>query len=214
MTGITTDIDGQPRNALLPDIGADEFVGIVPVELTTFTAEALNQKVILKWTTATELNNHGFEIQRRFMESEFGTIGFVKGAGTTTSQKEYSFIDKKLADGKYSYRLKQVDFNGSYKYSDGIEVDVRSLDKYALEQNFPNPFNPITTIGYVLKDKSNTKLILFDAIGKEVAELVNEEQDKGFHKVDFNASNLPSGVYFYRIQAGSFVETKKMILLK
>jgi len=187
---------------------------VLPVELTSFNAEALDQKVILKWTTATELNNNGFEIQRRVAESDFATVGFVKGEGTTTNQKEYSYIDKDLIDGKYFYRLKQVDYNGSYEYSDVIEVDVRSLNEYALEQNFPNPFNPTTTIGYVLREKSNAKLILLNAIGEEVVVLVNEEQDKGFHKIDFNASTLASGVYFYRLQAGSFVETKKMVLLK
>ena len=185
-----------------------------PVELTSFTAEALDQKVILKWTTATELNNNGFEIQRKVAESDFATIGFVRGEGTTTNQKEYSYIDKDLVDGKYFYRLKQVDYNGTYEYSNVIEVDVRSLNEYALEQNFPNPFNPTTTIGYVLKEKSNAKLILLNAIGEEIAVLVNEEQDKGYHKVDFNASTLASGVYFYELKAGSFIQTRKMILLK
>jgi photosystem II stability/assembly factor-like uncharacterized protein len=187
---------------------------VVPVELVSFTAQAENQKVILRWTTATELNNNGFEIQRKVAESDFATVGFVRGEGTTTNQREYSYIDKDLADGKYFYRLKQVDYNGTYEYSNVIEVDVRSLNDYALEQNFPNPFNPTTTIGYVLREKSNAKLILLNAIGEEVAALVNEEQDKGYHKVDFNAANLPSGVYFYRLQAGDFVETLKMILLK
>jgi photosystem II stability/assembly factor-like uncharacterized protein len=188
--------------------------GIVPVELTVFTAAALDQKVILSWTTATELNNNGFEIQRRVVESEFATIGFVKGEGTTTNQKEYSYKDKDLVDGKYFYRLKQVDYNGSYEYSDVIEVDVRSLNEYALEQNYPNPFNPTTTIGYVLKEKTTAKLILLNAIGEQVAILVNEEQEKGFHKIDYNASTLSSGVYFYRLQAGDIVQTRKMILLK
>jgi photosystem II stability/assembly factor-like uncharacterized protein len=187
---------------------------VVPVELTAFTAQSENQKVILNWTTATELNNNGFEIQRKVAESEFATVGFVKGEGTTSNQREYSYIDKELVDGKYFYRLKQIDFNGTYEYSNVIEIDVRSLNEYALEQNYPNPFNPTTTIGYVLKEKSNAKLILLNAIGEEVAVLVNEEQEKGFHKVDFNASTLASGVYFYRLQAGSFVQTRKMILLK
>ena len=109
----------------------------LPVELTSFTAQAENQKVILKWTTATELNNNGFEIQRKVAESDFATIGFVRGEGTTTNQREYSYIDKDLVDGKYFYRLKQVDYNGSYEYSNVIEVDVRSLNEYALEQNYP-----------------------------------------------------------------------------
>jgi predicted GH43/DUF377 family glycosyl hydrolase len=195
-------------------IGIATSTLVVPVELTSFTAEPLDQKVILRWTTATELNNNGFEIQRRVTESDFATIGFVRGEGTTTNQKQYSYIDKDLADGKYFYRLKQVDYNGTYEYSNVIEVDVRSLNEYALEQNFPNPFNSTTTIGYVLREKSNAKLILLNVIGEEVAVLVNEEQDKGFHKIDFNASTLASGVYFYRLQAGDYTSVRKMILLK
>jgi photosystem II stability/assembly factor-like uncharacterized protein len=187
---------------------------ILPVELTSFTAQAQNQVVILKWVTATEINNHGFEIQRKFVKGDFVTVGFKKGEGTTTNQIEYSYVDKNLVDGKYFYRLKQVDFNGAYEYSNTIEVDVRSLDNFTLEQNYPNPFNPTTTIGYVLQEKSSTKLTLMNAIGEEVAVLVNEEQDKGYHKVDLNARDLPSGVYLYRLQAGSFFETRKMLLLK
>jgi len=186
----------------------------LPVELKSFVAQGENSNVILEWITATELNNKGFEIQRRATESDFSTIGFVKGEGTTTNQREYSYIDKDLADGKYYYRLKQVDYNGAFEYSDIIEVEVLSIEEYALEQNFPNPFNPTTTIGYVLKEKTNAKLILLNAIGEEVAVLVNEEQDKGFHKIDFNASTLASGVYFYKLQASDFVQTRKMILLK
>ncbi|OGU82669.1 MAG: hypothetical protein A2W11_03190 [Ignavibacteria bacterium RBG_16_35_7] len=185
-----------------------------PVELTSFTAEALDQKVILRWTTATELNNHGFEIQRKIVGTDFATVGFKKGEGTTTNQKEYSYVDKNLADGKYFYRLKQVDFNGQYNFSKTVEVDVRSLDNFTLEQNYPNPFNPTTTIGYILKEKTATKLIFLNSIGEEVAVLVNEEQDKGYHKVEWNAENLSSGVYFYQLKAGSYVETKKMILLR
>jgi photosystem II stability/assembly factor-like uncharacterized protein len=198
-----------------PTYQVHKYVGApLPVELASFTTEVLDQKVILRWTTSTELNNNGFEIQRRVVESEFATIGFVRGEGTTTNQTEYAYIDKDLTDGKYYYRLKQFDFKGSYEYSSVVEVEVRSLDNYTLEQNYPNPFNPTTTIGYVLKEKSNTKLILLNSIGEEVAVLVNEEQDKGFHKVDFSASTLSSGVYFYRLEAGSFVQTRKMILLK
>jgi predicted GH43/DUF377 family glycosyl hydrolase len=208
--------DGSRDNTLtnLWRIGIATSTLVVPVELTSFSAEALDRKVILKWATATELNNNGFEIQRKVAESDFATIGFVRGEGTTTNQKEYSYIDKDLANGKYYYRLKQFDYNGTYEYSNVIEVDVRSLDNYALEQNYPNPFNPTTTIGYILKEKINAKLILLNAIGEEVAVLVNEEQDKGFHKVDFNASTLASGVYFYQLKAGEFMSVKKMLLLK
>jgi len=187
---------------------------VLPVELSSFTAQAENQKVILRWTTVTELNNNGFEIQRRVMESEFVTIGFVRGEGTTTNQKEYSYVDKDIIGAKYFYRLKQIDYNGNYEYSDVIEIDAFSIDEYALEQNFPNPFNPSTKIKYSIPYSSLVTLKVFDALGNKIETLVNEEKPSGSYEVNFNASSLTSGVYFYRLQDGSFVETKKMILIK
>ena len=185
------------------------------------TATANGKEVTLNWSTATELNNQGFEVQRKFGSNNFMTIGSVKGHGTTTSPNQYSYVDKLADAGKYYYRLKQIDYSGTFEYSNEIEVEVRVLDNFTLEQNYPNPFNPTTTIGYVLQGKSNAKLTLLNVIGEEIAVLVNEEQDKGFHKIDFDASNLSSGVYFYRINAGPssssgqvYVETKKMILLR
>jgi len=187
---------------------------VLPVELTSFTALSQNSKVVLNWSTASELNNNGFEIQRKSRNSDFVTLGFVKGSGTSSEQKQYSYSDSKLADGNYSYRLKQVDFNGQFEYSNTVEVDVRSLNDFSLEQNYPNPFNPSTKIAYILKEKTNAKVVVMNAIGEEVAVLVNEEQEAGLQQLDFNASNLPSGIYFYTLQAGNFTETKKMILLK
>jgi len=189
-------------------------LSVVPVELTSFSASISDSKVTLDWSTATELNNNGFEVQRKSVAGDFATIGFVKGAGTSTNQHNYSFTDKDLVAGNYSYRLKQIDYDGKYEYSKVIEADVRPLDNFTLEQNYPNPFNPSTTIGYILNEKGNIKLTLYNAIGKEIAVLVNEEQDKGYHKTILNAENLASGVYFYKLQAGSLVETKKMLLMK
>lgn len=186
----------------------------LPVELTSFTASVINQQVKLNWLTASELNNNGFEVQRKAEGHDFVTVGFVKGNGTSTSKREYSFVDKSIASGKYSYRLKQIDFSGAYNYSNTVEVEVKILDSYSLEQNYPNPFNPTTKIGYVLKDKSNAKVAIMNAIGQEVAVLINEEQEAGYHQLDFNASNLPSGIYFYKLEAGNFTKTMKMILLK
>jgi len=187
---------------------------VLPVELTSFTASVINQQVKLNWLTASELNNNGFEVQRKAEGHDFVTVGFVKGNGTSTSKREYSFVDKSIASGKYSYRLKQIDFSGAYNYSNTVEVEVKILDSYSLEQNYPNPFNPTTKIGYVLKDKSNAKVAIMNAIGQEVAVLINEEQEAGYHQLDFNASNLPSGIYFYKLEAGNFTKTMKMILLK
>jgi len=195
-------------------IGYATSTNVVPVELTAFTASAIGTEVILNWSTATELNNYGFEVQRKACEGDFATISFVKGQGTTTQKNEYSFADKNLDEGKYFYRLKQMDYGGQFSYSQIVEVDVRTLDNYTLEQNYPNPFNPTTTIGYVLQEKSNARLTLLNSLGEEIAVLINEEQDKGYHKVEFDGSKLSSGVYFYKLVANDFVSTKKMILLK
>jgi predicted GH43/DUF377 family glycosyl hydrolase len=195
-------------------IGLATSQNVLPVELTSFTAKSDGKEVIIVWTTATELNNLGFEIQRSADRKEFSTVGFVKGYGTTTGQHSYTYSDKNLENGKYYYRLKQVDFNGGNEYSDVIEVEWRAFNSYLLEQNYPNPFNPATKIGYGIQTRSNVKITILNAIGEEIAVVLNEEKESGYHTVEFNASNLPSGVYFYRLQAGSYVETKKMILLK
>jgi hypothetical protein len=187
---------------------------MIPVELISFTATTNDKGVILNWSTATELNNHGFEIQRSTEGKEFFTIGFVNGHGTTTEQQNYSYADRNLVDGKYYYRLKQVDYDGSYEYSDVVEAEWRSFNLYLLEQNYPNPFNPTTIIGFGLQNKSNVKITILNAIGEEVAVVLNEEREAGFHQVEFNAASLPSGVYFYRLQTGDFISTKKMLLLK
>lgn len=187
---------------------------VVPVELTSFTATAQDQQVTLNWSTATELNNNGFEIQRSLNNSDFVTVGYVKGKGTTTNNTDYVYVDRNLAQGNYSYRLKQIDFNGQYEYSEVINVLVASLDKYALVQNYPNPFNPSTKIGYILKDNANVKLSVYNSLGEEVAVLVNDLQEQGYHQINFDASGLPSGIYYYTINAGDFVQTKKMLLIK
>ena len=187
---------------------------IIPVELISFTATSNGKDVILSWSTASELNNQLFEVQRNFEGSDFATIGFVNGKGTTSEKQDYIYKDKILADGKYYYRLKQIDYLGQSEYSDIIEMDIRAFSSYLLEQNYPNPFNPTTTIGYGIKEKSNVKITVINSIGEEVALLVNEEKESGYHTVEFNAANLSSGVYFYQLKAGDFVELKKMILMK
>jgi hypothetical protein len=192
----------------------DSMQVVVPVEITSFTATVNGKSVILNWSTATELNNQGFEIERSEDNISFNKIGFVPGFGTTTEPKIYSYSDQSVNNGTYYYRLKQVDYDGSFEYSNVVEVDYRAFNSYLLEQNFPNPFNPTTTIGFGIQNKSNVKITILNAIGEEVAVVLNEEKDLGYHTVEFNAASLPSGVYFYRLQAGIFVQTKKMILLK
>jgi photosystem II stability/assembly factor-like uncharacterized protein len=187
---------------------------VLPVELTSFTAVSQNQQVTLNWATATEINNNGFEVQRSTENSEFITVGFVRGNGSSTIQHEYSFVDNNLQNGIYTYRLKQIDYNGQFEYSNSIEVEVLNLDSYVLNQNYPNPFNPSTKIAYVLKEKANVKILVMNALGEEIAVLVNQTQEQGYHQLDFNASNLPSGIYFYSLQTDNFSETKKMLLMK
>ncbi len=185
----------------------------LPVELTSFTAQATSDGVRLSWTTASELNNSGFEVQRSTNQTNWATLGFVRGAGTTTEAQSYSFVDAS-ASGRVFYRLKQVDFDGQFEYSNIIEVNAGTPKTFALEQNYPNPFNPSTAISYQLPVAGNVSLKVFDMLGKEVATLVNARQDAGAYTVNFNANNLSSGVYFYRLQSGNFVQTRKMMLVK
>jgi hypothetical protein len=186
----------------------------LPVELVSFRGTATAQGVQLTWQTASEQNNAGFEVQRRSEKaSEWQVLGFVRGAGTTAEAQSYTFLDKS-ASGKVQYRLKQIDFDGQFEYSNVIEVDAGLPKQFALEQNYPNPFNPSTTIRYQLPVASEVKLEVYDVLGKKIATLVNERQSAGSYQVVWNASGLSSGTYFYRLQAGTFVETKKMMLVR
>jgi hypothetical protein len=187
----------------------------IPVELTSFTATVNNLgNVVLNWNTATELNNQMFEIERRSQDNEYRTIGYVNGYGTTTDPQEYSYIDKTVGTGTYYYRLKQIDFDGRFDYSDEIEIDVKGPLAFALEQNYPNPFNPSTTIKYSIPEAGNVRLAVYNLIGEEIALLVDQFSDAGFFEVNFDASDLPSGAYFYKLQTQNSVEVKKMLLTK
>ena len=194
---------------------------LVPVELVSFTARLNEQNVILNWQTATETNNQGFEIQRKIMqsntESDWEIIGFTAGKGTTTEPQSYSFSDdvSKLYAISFVYRLKQIDFDGSFEFSEEILVEYMILPKeYELLQNYPNPFNPITTIYYSLKERGTVLLKIFNALGKEIKTLVKEQQDAGTYKLEFDASSLSSGIYFYVLKTGEFTATKKMVLIR
>jgi uncharacterized delta-60 repeat protein len=189
---------------------------VIPVELISFTASVSGNNVILNWYTSTELNNSGFEIQRTSINpfGDWETIGFISGQGTTTEPKNYSFTDKKIKRGAYSYRLKQIDLDGSFVYSNIVEVQIDIPFRFSLSQNYPNPFNPGTIIKYSIPSEGLVTLKVYNTIGEEVATLINEVKRVGNYELEFNASSMPSGVYFYRLQAADFVETKKMILLK
>ena len=186
---------------------------VVPVELKNFTAAVFVNDVKLSWSTVSETNNHLFEIQKNSGYG-FETIGDVNGYGTSTQLHSYSFADKGLNDGTYFYRLKQVDYNGTFKYSGEVKVVINTPLMFELGQNYPNPFNPTTKIEYSIPRNGIVTLKVYNTLGQEVASLVNEIEETGNHKVTFNAANLSSGVYYYRLQAGDFNQFKKMILLK
>jgi len=191
------------------------IIAPIPVELTSFTAEPLKDNVVLNWTTATETNNSGFSVERKsFSDQNWKEVSFVDGHGSTTQEQSYTFTDKNLKSGSYEYRLRQIDFDGTYNNSNVIKVDLDVPAEFVLEQNYPNPFNPSTTIKFGLPFESNVKINVFSSIGEKVGELVNTKLSAGYHTVSFDASNLTSGIYFYQIQAGKFESIKKMMLIK
>lgn len=194
-------------------------LSIVPVELTSFTADVVNSSVVLDWSTATETNNSGFEIERSEDNVGFAKIGFVPGFGTTTEPKSYSYTDQSVNSGTYFYRLKQIDYNGGFTYSDVVEVEIDLPVEFSLDQNYPNPFNPTTTIQFSLPVDASLTIGVYNLVGEEVAEITNDNFVAGSHKVNFDASQLTSGIYFYRIDAtgndgSNFTNVKKMTLLK
>jgi hypothetical protein len=187
---------------------------IVPVELTSFAAVIADDNVQLNWTTATEINNQGFEVERSTANGEFEKVGFVPGHGTTTDIQTYSYVDSKVASGNYTYRLKQIDFNGTFEYSDVVAVEVTVPLEFTLEQNYPNPFNPSTVIKYSIPENGFVTLDVYNLLGEKVGSLVNGVQEAGRYEINFDASNLASGIYVYSLKAGSFTSVKKMLLMK
>ncbi len=199
----------------IDDIGIIVY-GIIPVELTSFTAIAKDDNVLLNWITSTETNNMGFDVERRSTKSNSGwqKLGFINGKGTTTENSSYSFVDKNPAEGKSYYRLRQIDFDGSSKIYNSVEVDFETVNEYSLSQNYPNPFNPSTEINYTLAKSGNVTLTIYNLLGSEVATLVNGFMEAGKHSVKFDANDITSGIYFYTIKADNFTSTRKMILMK
>lgn len=191
----------------------------VPVELSFFSAQLIDRDVILNWTTATELNNQGFEIEYSIDNENFSMIGFVQGFGTTTEMKSYSFRISDVAAGVQYYRLKQMDFDGTSTIYNSVEVTGPVPNTFMLNQNHPNPFNPSTTISFSLPVESNVTIKLFNMIGQEVAQIAKNNFQAGSHNVEFNAKDLSSGAYIYTLEAkgindANFVSTKKMLLLR
>lgn len=188
--------------------------GAVPVELESFEAKLNLKNIMLQWTTVTEKNNKGFIVQRKFNNGDWNELGFINGNGTSTELHSYNFSDNLSESGKYSFRLKQIDFNGNIEYSKEVVTYLSIPEKYSLEQNYPNPWNPTTTIRYQVTINTLVTIKLFDALGREVSTLVNETKSAGNYEVTLNGKNLRSGVYYYQMKSGNFIETKKLILLK
>ncbi len=207
----------------LDDISIYVFT-IVPVELSSFTAEVIDNKIHLNWSTSSELNNLGFEVQKKFLDnnSDWIKIGFVNGAGTTTERKTYTFIDENPVSGTVLYRLKQIDVDGSYKILPTVSVNYEIPTEFVLEQNYPNPFNPVTKISWQSPIGGNFTVKLFDVLGREVETIVDKYYEAGKHSTFYIVnSTLPSGVYFYQIRMADqstgkivFTDTKKMMIMK
>jgi hypothetical protein len=194
-----------------------QLTDIVPVEMLTFTASVRNSEVQLLWSTASELNNRGFEIERSVNGiNDFVMIGFVDGKGSSTEINYYSFSDNPQLSGvnQLYYRLKQVDFDGTYSYSNIINVSYDVPADFVLSQNYPNPFNPSTRISYFVPKESFVSIKVYDFLGREVTTLVSEIKSTGSYELSFDASNLPSGTYFYALITDNYSATKKMIILK
>ena len=194
------------------------YNGTLPVELSSFNSTINNNNVKLNWTTSSEQNNSGFDIERRSSEVNTGwiKIGHAEGYGNSNETKSYSFNDNSLNTGKYSYRLKQIDFNGNFEYFDlQNEIIIGVPTRFELSQNYPNPFNPSTKINFSVPVDSKVSLKIYDISGKLVSTLLNNEfKTANYYTVDFNGVNLSSGTYFYSLQSGDKIDTKKMVLIK
>lgn len=218
--------DHNKKLYAITDEGVFTFIGNIPVELSSFTASSSKNTVYLNWSTASEINNYGFEIERKDDKTDlpdvkagWRTIGFREGKGTTTEQQNYTYTDDLFGvnSHKLYYRLKQIDYDGQFEYSNVLEVNVASMN-FALHQNYPNPFNPSTVISYQLPVSGEVTLKVFDVLGREVATLIDEYKEAGYHEVEFQSAvgslQLASGIYYYQLKAGEFVETKKMIVIR
>jgi hypothetical protein len=186
----------------------------LPIELFSFSANVINNSVKISWMTKTEINNYGFDLERKTNFTQWKKVGFVNGNGNSNSPKTYSFSDNNPSGGsKFLYRLKQIDNDGQFEYSDAVEVMLIPME-YTLYQNYPNPFNPSTKIKFALPEAGKVVLKIYDMTGAEVAELVNTDYEAGYYDIDLNLSNLSSGVYLYRLQSKGFSQVKKLVILR
>jgi carboxypeptidase T len=197
------------------------YYGALPIELTSFTATTGNNEVLINWRTATEINNTGFEIQRskgNTPANEWQFLGFVNGRGTSVKSSSYTFTDRKPLQGKQYYRIKQIDANGTFTLYGPVEIDNSARIDFSLEQNYPNPFNPNTVIKYSIPEAGIIAIKLYDILGTETATLLNEYKEAGRYSLNLSSSQLKnklsSGIYFYTIKAGRYIQTRKMILMK
>jgi hypothetical protein len=187
----------------------------LPVELTNFESVVTRSDITLNWSTSSEVNNFGFEVMRSEKNQSWMSVGFVKGAGISAEPKSYSFKDMNLNSGVYLYRLKQIDFNGNFKFFDlSNEVVIGVPGKFFLSQNYPNPFNPVTKIAYDILISGKVRLKIYDNTGRELITLVEEFKEAGYYTVEFNGSRYASGIYYYKLESGNFISTKKMVLVK
>ncbi len=197
--------------------GGTICAGPLPILLLTFTSSVDNNNARLSWTTENELNNRGFDLERKFIKD--GAVwqkqAFIMGNGTTSEAKSYFFEDKKLSAGKYQYRLKQLDFNGNYEYYDLPEdVIIGAPKNFNVSQNYPNPSNPKCKIDYCIPVDAMVTIKIYDITGREVSLLVNEFKQADYYSVEFDGTNVASGMYFYVINSLNFTQTKKMVLVK
>jgi hypothetical protein len=199
-------------------ITEDIINGTLPVELSSFEATAFGNSIQLNWQTETEVDNYGFDIERRIINQDWVKIAFVEGYGNSNSPKKYSFKDDRLFGGsKFRYRLKQVDTDGTFAYSDEVEVGLLPTE-YSLFQNYPNPFNPSTTLRFTLAYDNSVSINIYSVLGEKVMDLTNKKFAAGVHEIEFNGNELPSGIYLYTFTVGInrtvHSETRKMVLLK
>jgi hypothetical protein len=218
--GINTDVTD-------PSMFVNYLSNPLPVELTSFNGNVSGREIFLSWETKTELNTKEFVITRTRLKTDgsvttWNTVGVMRAAGNSVSPKKYSYTEKDLQAGKYQYRLKMTDNDGSFKYSSIIETEIALPKEFSINQNYPNPFNPTTKIEYQLPVDAKVILEVYNITGQKIVELVNQDQSAGYYSVNFSSlsNKLASGVYIYRITASdkasgtNFSSMKKMMLLK